>query len=560
MSTPLRTAVSLLSAALLFAASDAAAQTCEVSSPLEGQRLLRRLSIDLRGYVPTFEEQALQSGHAEVSPATVDVYLESLGFVDVMREYHANMLWPNYSAAEVDPLLHRLFPVELAPGDVVFYSVLRALYVRSITQPFVPCANKPAQFDANGQLVLEPLVVNGQTVAMQEGWVMVEPYWAPGTQIKVCALDAQTAPTAPACTPETMQFPYMKQLCDGISPIGAMLGVTLEGAPTSCSTQWSMLATGCGCGPNLNRCNTTQTAALIRQSLVEQQMRMVDRIVAEDRPYTDLLLEKEIDVNGYLAHYLRHQSQLSFDLFGEADASSPVPADLDWTDGDTWTQVTRTGRHSGVLTTPGYLLKFQSNRARAFRFYNAFECSSFIPTGALPSPNEACSKNLDLTKRCGCDTCHTTLEPMSANWGRFAEYGFTPLDESRYPKNYGAVCTNFKDIDQIFRCFRFYLYEAKDPQEATFLGLLRPYTFRTADDVTAIETGPSHLAQQSIMSGRFAGCTVRKLWTYFMRRAPTAEEELSVIPELQQAFEEDGHRVRGLVRRIVTHPAYGRMP
>src|SRR5687768_2488439 len=174
---PMKRFASLLAVIVLTAGTASAQEVCDVARPLDGQRLLRRLSLDLRGRVPTFDEQTLQAGKAEVSDATVDAFLQSTDFVDVMRGYHANMLWPNIDQVEVDPLLSKLFPIELAPGDVVYFSFLRALYLRSITQMFPPCRNQPAQYDAQGNLVMWPLVVNGQTVAMQEGYVMVAPYW-----------------------------------------------------------------------------------------------------------------------------------------------------------------------------------------------------------------------------------------------------------------------------------------------------------------------------------------------------------------------------------------------
>ena len=45
---------------------------------------------------------------------------------------------------------------------------------------------------------------------------------------------------------------------------------------------------------------------------------------------------------------------------------------------------------------------------------------------------------------------------MAAHWGRFAEYGHTPLDDGRYPKRYESVCSGITTLDQLLRCFRFY--------------------------------------------------------------------------------------------------------
>lgn len=546
---------------LLLLASTALAQdaVCSVSKPMSGQRLLRRLALDLRGNAPSATEITAQTGKSEIDEATVDQFLASEEFVGVMRRYHQELLWPNLDSVDIDPLQQKLIPVDVGGGTMVLYSPLRALFVRTITQSFLPCANTPATYDSSGKLVLTPLVVNGQTVGVQEGWVEVEPYWAPGTTVKVCGLDAQAANTAPACdAADTMRSPYMKQFCDQFSAYTAAVNVNLVDESVACDTQFGFLAAGCGCGPNLRLCMTQETAATVRQSLIDQELRIVDNVVRNDSPYTDILLTKNVEMNGPLAHFLQYQSRTSFDVFGEMDPSAPVPAGIAYSN-TTWQTVVRTGRHSGVLTTPAYLLRFQSNRGRAHRFYNAFECSDFIPNGPLPSPQDACSQHEDLTKRCGCNACHVVLEPMAGAFGRFAEYGLTPLDEARYPKTYDSVCTNFTDIDQLFRCYRFYEVQPVGEQ-VPFRGDLLPYVFRTPDQVADLEAGPSSVVEDGIANGKIATCTARRMWTYFMRRPPTADEETNVIPNLANTLTSNNWSVKKLVKAIVTDPAYRRLP
>ena len=42
--------------------------------------------------------------------------------------------------------------------------------------------------------------------------------------------------------------------------------------------------------------------------------------------------------------------------------------------------------HAGVLTSPAYLLRFQTHRARANRFHVSFLCQPFVaPDGGLPA-------------------------------------------------------------------------------------------------------------------------------------------------------------------------------
>jgi hypothetical protein len=253
---------------------------------------------------------------------------------------------------------------------------------------------------------------------------------------------------------------------------------------------------------------------------------------------------------------MRNQINLSFDVFAGVDATMPVP-DIAFTD-LAWTEAARTGRHAGVLTTPGYLLRFATNRGRAHRFYNAFECSAFIPNGPLPSPFEPCSQHEDLTLRCGCDACHQALEPMASHWGRFAEYGFAHLDEATYPTRATQCVPPLNSVLDLFACYR--LYEL-DPigEEIPYQGLLNSYVFRTEAERGYIDQGPRRLASESVSSGRFASCTARKMWTYFMRREPTVEEEASILPSIQKNFVDDGYNLRTLIKEIVSQPAYGRL-
>jgi hypothetical protein len=543
-----------------IAYADGSNLACNVSEPLDGQRLLRRLSLDLRDTLPSAAEATAQSGTTTVSDSTVDQFLASNEFVDVMHRYHQNLLWPNDTQADLTPEADMIYPVDLAPGTTVYMSYLRSVFSRTISgQLFYPCLAEPATFDANGQLVATPLMQGSEIVAWQEGYVEVEPYWAPGTTVKVCGYDAQNSLTAPTCPGPDSRYPYAAQICQQLGGYAMATGTPFMNAPMDCGSQLAQLAPGCGCGPNLRFCHTPETSAVLRQSFLDQEMRLIDQVVSSGRPYTDVVLTKNIEVNGPIAHYLNYQSRLSGNLFGDPDPSTPIPDGLTWTSSLTWIPVVRSGRHSGVLTAPGYILRFATNRSRANRFYNAFECSAFIPNGPLPSPFEPCSKHEDLTKRCGCNACHGALEPMAAHWGRFAEYGVTTLDDTEFPTNADATCAPpFKDFNRAIYCYRFYNFSPVGEQ-VPFKNMLNPYVFRTPEQVATIEAGPAHLAQTAIDSGAFASCTATKMWTLLMRRAPTPDETNSVIPDLAKSFSE-AYDIKALAKKIVTSPEYRRVP
>lgn len=560
---PISAVLLALAPAQLWAqpADPSEALACETAAPLEGQRLLRRLSLDLAGRVPSYVEVLEQRGRSEVPEATIDRLLASPEFTVTMRRHHESLLWPNLDQVEIVPEQNVLFPLELTPGNPIYLSFLRAVFTRAGgNNLYLPCKDEPARFDAEGRPIADPVMVGGEIMGWQEGWVEVEPYWAPGTSIKVCAFDAQGSESAPICPGPAERYPFIDPICQQLQTVATQTNTPFAGTEASCSSPLALLASGCGCGPNLAYCHTAETLAALRSSLLAQELGIIDRVIAEDRPYDEVLRTKRAAVNGPIAHYLTHQSRLGFDLFGDPDPTSPIPSGLTFPETERWVDIERTGRHSGVLTTPGYLLRFQSNRGRAHRFYNAFECSSFIPAGPLPSPFEPCSKHEDLTQRCGCDACHVALEPMASHWGRFAEYGFSSLDEQRFPARIGPTCTQpFRDLEHLLRCVRFYEVEPVGEEQAYF-GMLNAYVFRTPAEHQLIEAGPAHLVAESVGSGRFATCSARRMWTHFMRRAPTPAEEAEVLPELVRAYEAGGSTLRSLVRAIVLHPAYRRLP
>lgn len=535
---------------------------CEAAAPLSPTRLLRRLSLDLRGRAPSYDELEAARSLGAVPEGTVEAWLHSDGFLRVMRAHHASLLWPNLDEVELVPQTHLLYPLPRESG-VVYVSPLRSAFFRAAGPGnlFEPCEDRPAELDAEGRLVLWPRRVGDTVVAWVDGWVEVRPYWDPSTTVRVCALEALEAERAPACPDDPERYPFLEPTCAGIAATATALGLPFRGADVDCEGPLALLAPGCGCGSDLRRCHTDATLTRLRASFNEQALRIVDQVLREGRPYHEILIEPTIEVNGPIAHYLRHQSRLSLDLFADPDPTAPMASIPLAFSSPEWHPIERSGRHAGVLTAPAYLMRHAAWRQRAHRFYAAFECSSFEPRGPLPSPSDPCSQPLDLTQRCGCADCHQTLEPMAAHWGRFAEFGFMNLTEDRFPAiGLSSVCrAPFESLEQLFLCSRLYEVEPVG-EESDYFGHLNAYVFRTAEEVDNIEQGPRKLVEASVASGRFAACAVERMWTRFMHRAPTDVERRDTLPELTRAFIEGGADLRDLVRAIVALPAYGRAP
>lgn len=492
---------------------------------LSPTQVLRQLTVDLFHRLPTDAEydQVAQSGHIDAELARSWVQGDEAR--SFFRRYHSDLLWPAF-----DPFsLVSYFAAGLLPSG--FYEIggdptRLFLYATSFYQrgALVACKDEPAEFDETGYPILEPWPDG----TMRDGWVWVEPYWAPGTQIKVCALEARAAAT------------------------------TSMGVP--CDTFQGMVTGECGCGANLDRCASPDSIQIIEDSLREQLLRAVMKPIEAEESYYDFLTDTAEQVNGPLVYYYTHLVRMAVEplVFEPPVAIAGLP-DIGFTD-ESWHVVQRGPEHSGILTQIMYLLRFQTARSRAARYYDAFLCSPFVaPEVDLPSPSDPCTTEPDLRERCGCSYCHTTLEPASAHWGRFTEAGSFYLQPDLFP-DYRASCAACGASDSCdFSCDRFYFTRAGHEKEVPFLGRLKSHVFRDEDDLAAIVAGPKALVASTLANGQLARCTTTRLFERLMGRGMTAAETTHDLPQWQAAFEESGYRFDELLVTLLTDARYGRM-
>ncbi|MFO0726708.1 MAG: hypothetical protein U1E65_23170 [Myxococcota bacterium] len=505
-----------------FAAS-ASAQVCEQSSLQENLHYLRQLSLDLRGRLPDMAELDSVVTNGAIDPAVITGMVRSEDVVTTLREFYKALLWTNISDVRLSDANWSLTRTQTTN---IYYNNNRAIRYRGGSTR-MPCLDEAARFDANGQILTTPDTSDPNI--LREGWVMVTPYWDPTTQVKVCAFDAQAA-----------------------------LSVTdARGRVLDCRTTGSTQK-ACGCGPNMNWCHSgpDRTEATITSAMAEQGHRLIDKIVREGRPYTELLTTKEYEINGPISHYLRYQTSSGLArVYVTEENNYSVPA-IPFNQPNTWMPTTATDLHSGILTLPIYLLKFQSDRGRANRFYNAFLCSYFkVPDGTvLPSADDPCTQEVDLTKRCGCKYCHVAVEPAAANWGRFAEAGVAPLNIATYP-SYNAACAA-ANASSNATCKRLYLYDPGSAEEEPFKGWLRSYVFADDERKHAAEAGPINIAQTAIDNGAFAACATRKMWERYLARETDDTLDADALNDLTNTFKNSNYDLRVLIEAIVKRPEY----
>jgi hypothetical protein len=509
-----------------FLAAPGLAQVCEEDALQSSLQYLRRLNVDLKGSLPDLAQLQEVVNSTTVPESLVDELISSDAFVQEMRKYHLELLWTNISRQRFTPGIWILTQGKLSNHGTEAYFVRANGRSSKYRGAQIACTNEPAVI-IDGVIQTTPHPENAEW--QQEGYVEIEPWWAPGTLIKVCAFDAQIALEAP--NPSNNNPDRM----------------------ANCSRQ---TVAGCGCGENMQWChsNTPDTDGILARSMAEQMLRYIDKVVENDRPYTDILLGTDAEINGPISHWLRHQTQNGGGVFLTSSSQNHEVVNIPADGYDTWETIERYDRHSGVLTMPGYLLKYQTNRSRANRFHNAFLCQSFqAPESGLPAADDACNQEPDLQERCGCKYCHAMLEPDAAHWGRWAEAGMLAMNDDVFPV-VNETCTTQNNN---FQCRLFYL----QPDEAThdklqeYIGTLYPYVFASAESQDSIEIGPRKLAEKAIERGDFAECTVKKLWNYFMHRPPQ-DAEADIISALANDFASDNYNFRNLVKRIISRNEY----
>lgn len=371
----------------------------------------------------------------------------------------------------------------------------------------------------------------------REGYVLQQTYWSGGRFVKMCAYEAQTRSNSV----------YTNQLC---SPA-------------------ARLDPSCGCGPNGDYCMPSQgrtstlptrTERRVRDALNQEPLRIVRSVIERNEDYYGVYTSRRSFITGPLAFFYRQQVDRSTGI----GLAPPVSTDQMPTmgyDDETWREYVRGAEHAGVLTTPAWLGRFPTQRARINRFRTALLCRPFEPpAGGLPAPEDACNREPNLAHRCGCQHCHAAIEPLGAYWARWSERSAGYLDAQSYPA-FDPNCATCAITGQFCtaRCRNNYVTTTLDADGSRYAGTLFGYLYRSSAEQHVIDEGPAGLVQASLASGEMQACTVNTLWQRLVGRGMNDQEAREVMPGLLQRFQASGHNYRALVRDIVTAPAYRRI-
>ena len=520
---------------------------CAPGATVDRFRLLRQLSLDLYGRPPTVDEYESVRALTEIDSARLQSMLATDEYFANVREYHRALLWgglePDFEVVAAPRRLRRL-AVRLpgAADDLWRQPNLRATY-RGRTN--VECLDQEqTTFDAAGRPVpittFADATCRGGT-CVQEGYVLVRPFWDPNVDYKVCAYDAQA-------------------LTAGVSPgvtCGKVAGTNAAGNPIADA--------GCGCGAGLRYClpePTHPAHVAIRQALIDEPLRIFEQVVRSGQPYFDAFTTRTTFVNGPLIAFYEQLAGADVPLravntvgYTTKVGAMPTVPFLD----STWQPTTRDDIHAGVLTTPGYQLRLPTNRARVNRFYTAFRCEPFLPpAGGLP-PDAGGSPEPNLRIRAGCSSCHGTLELAAAHWGRWrtsATYGyFDPAQinlDASFPEC--RTCTNCSAF-----CNQYFItaQTSTNPDElAAWRGFHRARIYLSAAEAQAMAVGPAGLIDEPAERDQVATCTVRTLAEHLFNRTLTDDEVLTWLPVMTEKFAASSYQFDDLERQILESPTY----
>jgi hypothetical protein len=535
----------LLSAALLLA-SLAHAQSgpvCSSATRLDRDRYLRRLTLDLAGRPPTAAEYEALGDATDVSEDVVRALIAGPGFVKQMQRFHYDLLWPSIQNIFSTPGNY-LVPLDDSVSDPVMWRSYKPAVIVDSPTPYgvysYKCEDTPAPapaFDASGNPI--PVGTDNSTgfnIPIY-GWVPVQPYWAPDRTIRVCAIDADPRSAVNPTYP-----------CSTLGGVGYM---------------------HCGCGRDLRWCTTYENDQSMMPAAVRAEFDWaVRRVATEDRSYLDLLTSRETLLTGPMAYFFNYQTGVAETIY--VGSSLYAQSDLDsvpYTD-SIGQVVMRDERASGILTSPVFLLRHVTSRARVNRFDSIFACSPYNPPPGGIGDLSNIAPNPDISQREKCSYCHSRLEPRTVYFGALAEGGATYLDPTQFPPfrqdcfdcafaAFSGQPTPVCSPD----CVRYFTSsEGGDGSQLTpAWGKKKELAFRSDDEAANYDRGPRGIVEDTEATGAIAQCMTRRLAALFFHRTP-GDAEQQWLQQLGTDFQTNGYRLQKLVFTLVTSDNYRRSP
>jgi hypothetical protein len=279
------------------------------------------------------------------------------------------------------------------------------------------------------------------------------------------------------------------------------------------------------CGPDLSRCfiqysdadeaknseyGTTESfdsRFAVIQSLSRQAAGLATALVLENYPYTHVLSPGITAVDGAIAHFYRQSHHFRIEGLHVPSDLLQTLENISFT--DTRFRLVNTGssyESAGVLSTFGWLRRYDKNRTRANQVYERLLCRKF--TSELPRVFPQDPGNLRETP--GCSGCHATLDPLAdffKVWGEGGEFysGQNAAEETYFNNQTGSYLADLANIIKTDRAF--------------------------------------------------AACQVQHVWSWLMGRS-FYHQESALRDALTDYFISTDYSMRELVYAVATHPVF----
>lgn len=273
------------------------------------------------------------------------------------------------------------------------------------------------------------------------------------------------------------------------------------------------------------------TGMALFESASDEPLRIVERVVREGRPLTEIVTAD----------------------WTMADANLAEAYGLAYDDGgDVWQESAYTdGRPlAGVLSTNAFWLRHQSNgsnyhRGRANAISRALLCEDFLARdisidGSVDlSDDEAVADAV--SNNPSCVSCHQSLDPLASN-----AFGFRTTFRASYTKSgYNADCTG----SYARYCYPLQLWMDSETDDWESKGLRSPGYYGTATDDLG-DVGDLIAADP-----RFAQCMARRFEAWLTETEPE-DVDFERAARRQQQLVDSGWDARVLVRDVVLSDAF----
>lgn len=563
----------------------------EVTTPtdvLSPQRLLRRTALTLTGRPPTEAQRAAldaavdDAGRAAVLDSVVNEALASTAFYEQMVAFghdwikvgryttgaNGEAYWGHMSGS--------LFP---CPADSIYNDALYVTGDASMSDRAADVCNGLA-WDESGDVAETPVVE-------------MEPWWAPGTTVRVVGRAGLQTRTHPSRDGE------------GTTVCGLYEGVYFTAGLRDDADDAAQPA--CSCGPNLIYCSPDQSGFaqsnthndnLQRRMAWDEPARLLAHLAVHDRPLSDLVVgDYSVGPNKLRHLYLRHGRQnpanlaLDDNTFWKNDTDVPADPLHDSRDPMAWREFKPSDVHphllaerdyhydprttteesrgiptAGVLTMMGSQSAFARERVRAARWLEIFACKDFVPP---PATQEFSPFNVDPATTGTCQHCHTLIDPVAIHFKRWdfgGHYiGPTPMMPGigpwLIPNDYTAASFPYARWRQTYIPNTVMTPISEEElaanEYARFLEFLPAgqRVFGVESDGTV---GPLGFGKMLVASGEFDRCAVRRLSERFLGRDLDPAKEAGYIDALVEKFVAGDRQLKPFVRTLLREPTFAR--